>query len=221
MDVALSRASDVAASAPLISSESVSNKGSALVDGPTNTTMIGIPLATDITLTYRDNAAGFGPGFEVIGGPGGVIYLIQRLRAGKTFTFENFGNASFTVSGTPEDGDTFTISNNTSGAGDNRNALLLGALQTEGSLLDSTANYQEVFAGTIGEVGIQVRQAEAALATQTALRNQSEQSLSALAGVNLDEEAANLLRFQQAYQASAQVISTANELFQSLIAAFR
>ena len=222
MDVALNRASDVAASAPLVASESVSNKGSALVDGPTNTTMVGIPLATDITLTYRDNAAGFGPGFEVIGGPGGVILFDPTTEsAGKTVTFENFGNASFTVSGTPEDGDTFTISNNTSGAGDNRNALLLGALQTEGSLLDSTANYQEVFAGTIGEVGIQVRQAEAALATQTALRNQSEQSLSALAGVNLDEEAANLLRFQQAYQASAQVISTANELFQSLIAAFR
>ena len=222
MDVALNRASDVAASAPLVSSESVSNKGSASVDGPTNTTMVGIPLATDITLTYRDNAAGFGPGFEVIGGPGGVILFDPTTEsAGKTFTFENFGNASFTVSGTPEDGDTFTISNNTSGAGDNRNALLLGALQTEGSLLDSTANYQEVFAGTIGEVGIQVRQAEAALATQTALRNQSEQALSALAGVNLDEEAANLLRFQQAYQASAQVISTANELFQSLIAAFR
>jgi len=222
MDVALSRASDVAASAPLVASESVSNKGSALVDGPTNTTMVGIPLATDITLTYRDNAAGFGPGFEVIGGPGGVILFDPTTEsAGKTFTFENFGNASFTVSGTPEDGDTYTISNNTSGAGDNRNALLLGALQTEGSLLDSTANYQEVFAGTIGEVGIQVRQAEAALATQTALRNQSEQALSALAGVNLDEEAANLLRFQQAYQASAQVISTANELFQSLIAAFR
>ena len=222
MDVALNRASDVAASAPLVSSESVSNKGSASVDGPTNTTMVGIPLATDITLTYRDNAAGFGPGFEVIGGPGGVILFDPTTESsGKTFTFENFGNASFTVSGTPEDGDTFTITNNTSGAGDNRNALLLGALQTEGSLLDSTANYQEVFAGTIGEVGIQVRQAEAALATQTALRNQSEQSLSALAGVNLDEEAANLLRFQQAYQASAQVISTANELFQSLIAAFR
>ena len=91
MDVALNRASDVAASAPLVSSESVSNKGSASVDGPTNTTMVGIPLATDITLTYRDNAAGFGPGFEVIGGPGGVILFDPTTEsAGKTFTFENF-----------------------------------------------------------------------------------------------------------------------------------
>ena len=121
----------------------------------------------------------------------------------------------------PQDGDTFTITNNTSGSGDNRNALLLAALQTDGSLLNSTANYQDVFTGTIGGVGIQVRQAEAALSTQEALKNQAEQSLNSIAGVNLDEEAANLLRFQQAYQASAQVISTANELFQSLIAAFR
>ena len=183
--------------------------------------MDNIPLATDIT-HLSNNAAGFGPGFEVIGGPGGVILFDPATEgAGKTFTFENFGNTSFTVSGTPQDGDIFTLSDNSSGSGDNRNALLLGAFQSDGSLLNSTANYQEVFAGTVGEVGIQVRQAEAALATQTALKEQSEQSLNALAGVNLDEEAANILRFQQAYQASAQVISTANELFQSLIAAFR
>ena len=60
-----------------------------------------------------------------------------------------------------------------------------------------------------------------ALSSHTALRDHAEQSLHAVAWVKLDEEAANLLRYQQAYQASAQVISTANELFQSLIAAFR
>ena len=169
---------------------------------------------TILRLTYRDNAAGVGPGFEVTGGPGGVILFDPATEgAGKTFTFENFGNSSFTISGTPQDGDILTISNNTSGSGDNRNAQLLGAFQSDGSLLNGLANYQEVFAGTIGEIGVKVRQAESALVTQSALRDQSEQSLNALAGVNLDEEAANLLRFQQAYQASAQVISTANELF--------
>jgi len=134
---------------------------------------------------------------------------------------EDYGNASFTFSGVPQDGDSFVIANNASGSGDNRNALALASLQTDGSLMGGPANYQDVFTGTIGSVGIQVRQAEAALSTQTALRDQAEQSLNAVAGVNLDEEAANLLRYQQAYQASAQVISTANELFQSLIAAFR
>ena len=222
MTVAITDPADVAAASPLVSSETVTNKGTGELSGLVNADMDNIPLATTITLTYRDNAAGFGPGFEVLGGPGGVILFDPTTEsAGKTFNFEDYGNASFTFSGVPQDGDTFTIANNTSGSGDNRNALLLASLQTDGSLLNSTANYQDVFTGTIGGVGIQVRQAEAAFSTQEALRDQAEQSLNAIAGVNLDEEAANLLRFQQAYQASAQVISTANELFQSLIAAFR
>ena len=222
MDVAANQPSDIAAAAPLVLAANVANKGSAEVAELSSASMDNIPLANGITLTYQNNVDGLNPGFVVTGGPGGgILFDPANEGDGKTFTFENFGNSSFTVSGAPQDGDTFTLSNNSSGSGDNRNALLFSALQTEGSLLNSTANYQEVFAGTVGEVGIQVRQAEAALATQTALREQSERSLNALAGVNLDEEAANLLKFQQAYQASAQVISTANELFQSLIATFR
>ena len=222
MDVAANQPSDIAAAAPLVSAANVANKGSAEVAGLSSASMDNIPLANGITLTYRNNADGLNPGFEVTGGPGGVILFDPATEGdGKTFTFENFGNSSFTISGTPKDGDILTLSNNTSGSGDNRNALLLGAFQSDGSLLNGAASYQEVFAATIGKIGVQVRQAESALVTQTALRDQSEQSLNALAGVNLDEEAANLLRFQQAYQASAQVISTANELFQSLIATFR
>ena len=94
-------------------------------------------------------------GLRSLGSQVGSSCSILLLKVSKTFTFENFGNASFTVSGTPQDGDTFTLSNNGSGSGDNRNALLLGAFQSDGSLLNSTANYQEVFAGTVGEVGIQ------------------------------------------------------------------
>ena len=70
-------------------------------------------------------------------------------------------------------------------------------------------------------MGIQTRQAESSTETQLALQRQAEQSLNALSGVNLDEEAANLLRFQQAYQATAQVIASANEMFNTLLSAFR
>ena len=222
MSVDLTRPGDIAAAAPLLLSQSIDNAGTGAIEGFKNASMTNIPLATSITLVYRDDVAGQGPGFEVLGGPGGAIAFDPSTEsAGKTITLEDYGNASFTFSGVPQDGDSFVIANNASGSGDNRNALALASLQTEGSLLGGTANYQDVFTGTIGSVGIQVRQAEAALSTQTALRDQAEQSLNAVAGVNLDEEAANLLRYQQAYQASAQVISTANELFQSLIAAFR
>ena len=88
-------------------------------------------------------------------------------------------------------------------------------------MLDETTNYQDMFAATVSSVGIQTRQAESSAETQLALQRQAEQSLNALSGVNLDEEAANLLRFQQAYQATAQVISSANDMFNTLLSAFR
>ena len=135
--------------------------------------MDNIPLATTITLLYQDDAAGLGPGFQVLGGPGGVILFDPTTEsAGKTFNFEDYGNASFTFSGVPQDGDTFTIANNTSGSGDNRNALLLAALQTDGSLLNSTANYQ-MYLPARSEALVSSRQAEAALSTQEALRDQA------------------------------------------------
>ena len=94
MNVAATQPSDIAAAAPIVSAKNVNNKGSAQITELSNASMDNIPLATDITLTYRDNVAGFGPGFEVIGGPGGVILFDPATEgAGKTFTFENFGNA--------------------------------------------------------------------------------------------------------------------------------
>ena len=88
-------------------------------------------------------------------------------------------------------------------------------------LLNSAASYQDMFASTVSSVGIQTRQATTSAETQSTLQAQAEQSLNSLAGVNLDEEAANLLKFQQAYQATAQMVSSANEMFNTLLSAFR
>ena len=125
------------------------------------------------------------------------------------------------LAGVPAEGDTLVIANNTSGGGDNRNALRLSGLQSTGLLLNSAASYQDMFASTVSSVGIQTRQATTSAETQSTLQAQAEQSLNSLAGVNLDEEAANLLKFQQAYQATAQMVSTANEMFNTLLSAFR
>jgi flagellar hook-associated protein 1 len=65
------------------------------------------------------------------------------------------------------------------------------------------------------------QQAQSGLDAQTALLNQSLQSQQNVSGVNLDEEAANLIKFQQSYQAAAQVINVASALFDSLLAAVR
>ena len=74
-----------------------------------------------------------------------------------------------------------------------------------------------------GGAGVDARpqQAQNGLDAQTALLNQSIASQQNVSGVNLDEEAANLVRYQQSYQAAAQVISVASTLFDSVLAAMQ
>jgi flagellar hook-associated protein 1 FlgK len=155
------------------------------------------------------------------GATGTIAYNPANESAGKTVNLGILGGATLELAGVPEAGDVLTISNNTSGAGDNRNALRMAELQTAASLLGNSASYQDVFASTVSSVGIQTRQAETSAETQVTLQRQAEQALNALSGVNLDEEAANLLKFQQAYQATAQVVASANEMFNTLLSAFR
>jgi flagellar hook-associated protein 1 FlgK len=105
--------------------------------------------------------------------------------------------------------------------GDNRNALALAGLGTERVLANGTtsisASYNELVAG----VGVKTRQAELSAAAQGRMLEASQAQRESVSGVNLDEEAANLLRYQQAYAAAAQVIATAGTLFDTLLMAVR
>ena len=223
MDVAITLPSNIAAAAPLKASAAVANGGDAKIESIANSNVTDLPLTADVTLTYSANALGAGqPGFTLTGGADATIaYNPANESAGKTVTLGILGGSTLELSGIPKEGDVLTISNNSSGSGDNRNALRLAELQTKGTLLDSSASYQDMFAATVSSVGIQTRQAEASAETQITLQRQAEQALNALSGVNLDEEAANLLKFQQAYQATAQVVASANEMFNTLLSAFR
>jgi flagellar hook-associated protein 1 FlgK len=105
--------------------------------------------------------------------------------------------------------------------GDNSNALLLASLQTVQTMENGSTNFQGAYGQLIGMLGTQTRSAQIAAESQGALLAQAQESRDALSGVNLDEEAADLIRFQQAYQAIAQVISVADSTFQTLLAAVR
>ena len=213
----------IAAAAPLVASAPITNQGDAKINSIENTNMTGIPLGADVIMTYSANALGVGQsGFTLTGGITGTIgYNPANESGGKTVTLANLGGSTLQLAGTPVEGDVLTIADNSSGGGDNRNALRLSGLQSTGLLLNSAASYQDMFASTVSSVGIQTRQATTSAETQSTLQAQANQSLNSLAGVNLDEEAANLLKFQQAYQATAQMVSTANEMFNTLLAAFR
>jgi len=125
------------------------------------------------------------------------------------------------LTGTPATGDTFTVNYNTGGTGDNRNALALAGLQTKGVLDNGRTTYEQAYGQLVSSVSTQTHSAQLNLAAQTTLLSQSKEQRASMSGVNLDEEAANMLRFQQAYQAAAQVIATASSMFDTLLNAVR
>lgn len=104
---------------------------------------------------------------------------------------------------------------------DNRNALKLANLQNDLTMLGGTATFNDAYGQIVSAVGTLTRAAELGSSAQQSLLNQAKGDRESLSGVNLDEEAANLIKFQQAYQASAQSISVAKSLFDTLIGAVR
>lgn len=117
----------------------------------------------------------------------------------------------------PAGNDVFYIKGNHDLSGDNRNILKMAALQNDDSIFGGRGNFGEVYTSTVGKLGTILVQTDIAREAQQTLVNQSTEARDSVSGVSLDEEAANLLRFQQAYQASAQVIKIANALFDSIL----
>ncbi len=216
-----------AAAGPLRSASDSGNGGTGAITQPSVSDAATLSTATSISLRFDAANSRFDVDMD------GDSVTDQTLAydpatdsAGRQFTLTGLGDPSFTISGTPEDGDLFTIEYNSGGVGDNRNALALAELQHRNTMLgdaggNESATFQEVYGQLVSDVGSKTRHAEVNSKATDGLLERHEMSLSAVNGVNLDEEAANLIRYQQAYQAAAQVISVAGTLFDTLIAAVR
>lgn len=223
IDVLIKDPALIAHAAPIRASSTVTNTGNAGLEISPVSSATSFPLAADISLVFDPDALGTGvPGFFVSGGPGGTLaYDPATESGGKVFTLTApFDGISFTVSGTPSTGDSFTVANNTNGLGDNRNGLLLAKLQSDPSLRNNNT-FQSAFGELVGEIGTRTRQARVTSEAQDVLLQQTIAERETVSGVNLDEEAARLVQLQQAYQAAAQVISVANGLFDEVLSALR
>ena len=124
-------------------------------------------------------------------------------------------------SGRAKTGDTFVIEFNADAVGNNINALELGDLQRKATLENGTSNYGEVYGQLVSRVGSKTHELDVNREAQDILYGQAKAQREAVSGVNLDEEAANLVRYQQAYEANAQVIGAASEMFDTLIGVLR
>ena len=225
LSVVLTDPAGIAAANPLQSAAALTNASNATLGGPQ------VPLITDpsllmpatinflspttYTLTTQTAPATF------------VTSAVQALAAGGVITAPavagvagSGGGWTVTLTGTAAVGDKFTVSPNTTGSGDNTNALAMAGLQSRTALAGGTLGLGAAYANLVNRVGTATQQATQAQSAQQSLVAQATQTVQNISGVNIDEEAANMLRWQEAYAATAKLVATADSMFQTLIHAF-
>ena len=241
MGVQVNNVLDIALASPMVSGAFTNADGSAANSGigkislPTNSSVNNIPITdgtlpplaanlVDVVLTYDNTAKEFnisttpaaspampvGPIAFDNTNPAHIGGLVVQLPA-------PYNDIQFTLSGVPDDTDRFVIQNNTTPFDDNRNGILMAQLQTAKTIENSSTDFQSAYAIIVSDVGTKTHSSEIDLLAQQTLSEQAKATRESYSGVNLDEEAADLLKYQQAYQAAARVISTADQMFQTLI----
>lgn len=204
--VLISDPSKIAAAAAVIGAASTSNTGTGTITKGVVTDATNANLLTTATITFASPPTSYS-----INGGASVAYT-----AGQAI---NLNGWQVAISGAPAAGDTFTVKSNAGGTGDNRNALLMANVLGNKSLNNGTSSINDVVGSWVADIGVKSSQAQANLATQTSVYNDAYSTQQSVSGVNLDEEAANMIRYQQAYAATAKVIATSNTLFQALLQA--
>jgi flagellar hook-associated protein 1 len=235
--------SAIAAAAPVLASASSSNQGGATITQGTVSAGYTAPtFASTITYTAGTGLTGFPANSVVtVSGTPPTSYTINSATdavpysasSGATLTItspadptqptdgSNMNNVTVTISGAPDDGDTFSIGPNTGAANDGRNAQLLSNLTNATVLSGGTSTLTGAFADYVNGIGNQTVAVQTAASGQAALVTQITNAQQSVSGVNINEEAANLLQYQQLYQANSKVIQTAQSLFQTLIGIFQ
>ncbi len=187
-----------------------------------------LPAGVSITAVPQEGQAAPGahPGLTITPGQTNTLsYAIQVNVGGEVQSY----TVKQTISGTPQNGDRFSVSFNQHGVSDNRNALKLADLQNKQVVgLDAKVkdiatgmSFTDDYGNTIERVGTLTAQARQDDIATGAVLQQATDNRDSLSGVNLDEEAANLIKFEQYYNASAQIIQVARSLFDTLISTFR
>ncbi len=191
--------------------------------GTTYYDLVDLSTATPTSL-YTGNAStpgGAGNTYSHVYSSG-VPITFTGLAAAYNPPSNSFG-ATVTITGSPANGDTFTLTKNNNGVSDNHNILAISQLQSSkqldaDALGNATASYTSAYSQIVSSVGNKAREVTVTGEAQQSLLDSANNAQQSMSGVNLDEEAANLLRYQQAYQAAAKLMATASKLFDSILA---
>ena len=214
----------VAAASPLVTGNTSGNQGNgALSPATVDANYLATPLAANVTLAY-DAASNTLSGFPA------TSAVTVTLADGTATTYPagtavpytagasiSFDGIKLSMTGAPAQGDTFTIKKNVAGVSDGSNALLLTALQKKNTMGGGSSTFNSAYAQLVSSVGNRTMEIRVAEKTQTSVTDQIRATRDSISGVSQDEETANLLMYQQMYQANAKVIETASTMFNSIL----
>ena len=189
----------------------------------TPATQLNLAANFGITLDITGVVAGSGESFTVQHDSSTTASLFQlvddegdrqvgQFVPGQSIQLQGF---ELTIQNNPAINDNFRVNLNPGGVSDNRNALLLSNLQSAQTIQGTT--YQRNYGQTVERVGSQAAVAQINVQASRSVLESNQAQRSSVAGVNLDEEAARLVQFQQAYQASARLIQTSQTIFDALL----
>lgn len=213
LEVAITDPLAIATASPLSTGRSLQNVSDATISAASISNVNDPALLQSVRIVFDDPTT-----FRILDTGGADLSGPLAYTSGAPISFNGW---SATIGGAPAGGDSFTVDANTAGSGDNTNALALARAGAAGLFSGGDVSVEDVAGRLVATVGAMALRAEQNMEVQTALRDQLAFDLDSVAGVNLEEEAANMLRYQEAFQAASKIIGVANELFQTLLGALR
>jgi flagellar hook-associated protein 1 len=210
LSVLITQPSQVAAAALGASTAATGNTGTGTITTPTITDPATWTSGT-YTISFTSATQ-----YQVTDSGGNVV-TSGTYTSGSPISFNG---EQVSISGAPASGDTFTVGpNSATNSGDNTNVLAMAAALSASTLDGGTTSLNDAADNLVSATGVLTQQATANASAQQTVNQSATNALSNVSGVNLDNEAASMLQYQQAYQACAQMIQTSNTIFNSLLTA--
>jgi flagellar hook-associated protein 1 FlgK len=211
---------DVAAASPLIGQVANGNTGTASV-ATLRVTAAPLPVpGASARITFTDDAGNYT--WDLVDAGGGVLASGGGTwQPGQTIppAGSDINGFALTLAGVPRSGDVVTVEPTPPGAMASNNGNAVALLALRDARLAGRMTVDEAWGQAMADVAVRVQSTASASDISLAVAQQTESARSAVAGVNLDEEAARLIQFQQSYQAAAKVLQIAQSLFDTLLQA--
>jgi flagellar hook-associated protein 1 FlgK len=221
MRAVLSDPNGIAAASPVTATFTATNKGTATLGS-----LAAVSTALDRTLTanvsFTSDTGDYS--WELLDSTGAQVSTgTGTWTAGSPIALNGF---ELKLNGVPKSGDTLSVKPTTSTEANNGNALAFVGIGTKNIVGGSTAangsvtpgkTITDAYASALSDIGVRVQSAQTAASISDSAASQAESARANKAGVNLDEEAAKLIQYQQSYQAAAKMLQVAQQVFDTLL----